>query len=729
MAHERGYENGLEHLADLLQWLDLKIGQLLDQQQAAAAPAEDLMDPFKGLVVSEQEVYRLLEEPVFTYQDEERDDDALIALYSLERQIASRVEQSMADGVFLPFSYLADLFELTPIDQQCLLICLAVEVHRKYEKLYAYLQDDVTCKSPTVDLALKLLTSTPHEMMQLIERLSPSGTLSTYFFLAEEEGSPSTLLAKKMRLDPRISRFLLHLGDRDDELGSCVERFEPEVELQPLVWESEVQEQLRRFVDTSLAEQQQLFLITGNPGSGKKLQVRHLCQHLRKRWLLVNLRQVLQEGRSLPDVLLRAVREAKIQRAALGFSGVHLLLEGEDSAVRKHIFWLREALERFRGISFLLSERPWKAPELRQNRIFIEIALQVPHDLVRRQVWERLSNAYQVAEDLDWWAVAGKFRFTIGQIEHAMAAAKSNAHWQTDVAAPIDLTALHRACYAQVQHNLEKKAVRITPRYTFDQLILPNEQKDNLRNACNQMKYRSVVFGEWGFDRKLSYGKGLSMLFAGPPGTGKTMSAEVIAKELNLEIYKIDLSQVISKYIGETEKNLQEIFSEAQLSSAILFFDEADALFGKRSEVKDSHDKYANVETAYLLQKMEEYEGITILASNFQQNMDEAFMRRINYVIKFPFPDADYRELIWRGMFPQETPLADDLDFRYLADKFQFAGGNIKNIVMSAAFLAVEAGSPVGMMQIIRAIKHELGKTGKLLLKQELDEFQDYLGG
>ncbi|TCP58995.1 SpoVK/Ycf46/Vps4 family AAA+-type ATPase [Tumebacillus sp. BK434] len=725
MRQPRGYRNGWEHLAGLLEWLDVKIGLLLERQQGANPPGDDMMDPFKGLVVSEQEVYRLLEEPVFSFPPEDVAHATL--LEELEAGHELSIALSAAGGVFLPLPYVADVFQLTALEQQILLIALAVEVHRKYEKLYAYLQDDVTAKSPTVDLVVKLLGQTADDMQAILEHVRPDGTLFAYFFKRDDEAN-DTLLSRKLRLEPRMIRFLLQTGDGDEVLARCAETFDPQAALPALRWEQDVQEQLRRFVDSHAEETALLFLIAGNPGSGKKLHARHTAQHLGKKLVLVNLREALQDELPLAELLSRALREAKLQQAVLGLSGVHLLLEGEEALQRKQIFILQEALDSFQGIVFLLSEKPWKAPELRSGRVLIDLALHVPPDPVRQQVWEEASAGYAITEGLDWRAMAGKFRFTIGQIEQSLLAAKANAHWQQDADTPIGLEALHRACYAQVQHNLEKKAVRITPRYTFEQLILPDEQKDNLKNACNQMKFRSVVYGEWGFDRKLSYGKGLSMLFAGPPGTGKTMSAEVIAKELHLEIYKIDLSQVISKYIGETEKNLQEIFAEAQLSSAILFFDEADALFGKRSEVKDSHDKYANVETAYLLQKMEEYEGITILASNFQQNMDEAFMRRINYVIKFPFPDAEYREMIWRGMFPKETPLDDDLDFRYLAEKFQFAGGNIKNIVMSAAFLAVETGSPVGMRHLIRAIKHELGKTGKLLLKHELDEFQEYLG-
>jgi SpoVK/Ycf46/Vps4 family AAA+-type ATPase len=315
--------------------------------------------------------------------------------------------------------------------------------------------------------------------------------------------------------------------------------------------------------------------------------------------------------------------------------------------------------------------------------------------------------------------MAAKFRFTPGQIRSALDDAAILSVWENKETPAV----LDQACYRQIRHRLERKAVRIEPRYTWDDIILPDEQKDLLRNACNQVKYRALVYGEWGFERKLAYGKGLSMLYAGPPGTGKTMSAQVVAKELRMELYKIDLSQVVSKYIGETEKNLHEIFGEAQKSGAILFFDETDALFGKRSEVKDAHDKYANIETAYLLQKMEEYEGISVLATNLLNNIDEAFLRRINYVIKFPFPDAEYREKLWRATFPKETPLSDDLDFRWLAHKYEIAGGNIKNVVLSAAFLAAETEERVGMRHIVHAVRHELQKSGKIISRHDLEDY------
>ncbi|HIY17234.1 MAG TPA: ATP-binding protein [Candidatus Intestinimonas stercorigallinarum] len=213
------------------------------------------------------------------------------------------------------------------------------------------------------------------------------------------------------------------------------------------------------------------------------------------------------------------------------------------------------------------------------------------------------------------------------------------------------------------------------------------------------------------------------MLFTGPPGTGKTMAAQVIANRLGLELYKVDLSGVMSKYIGETEKQLGAVFDEVKKSQSILFFDEADALFGKRSETKDAHDRYANVQTSYLLQKMEEYDGIVILASNFLQNFDEAFKRRIKFIIDFTLPDRDRREKIWRSVLPAELPRSEDIDFDFLARSFELSGSSIKNIAVSAAFLAAEEGVPMGMVHLLLAVQAEQNKTGKALGSEELGEY------
>ena len=240
------------------------------------------------------------------------------------------------------------------------------------------------------------------------------------------------------------------------------------------------------------------------------------------------------------------------------------------------------------------------------------------------------------------------------------------------------------------------------------------------------MEFSHQVYDVWGFHEKVAYGKGVSMLFYGPPGTGKTMGAQVIANQLSMELYKVDLSSVMSKYIGETEKNLGKIFDEVKKSRSILFFDEADALFGKRTEVKDSHDKYANAETAYLLQKIEEYQGVVVLATNYMQNFDEAFKRRIKFMIEFPFPLAPYRLEMWKKVFPEHTPL-EELDYDYLAEQFELSGSSIKNIAVSAAFLAAPQREPVGMRQILTALKDEMMKSGKSMPPESFGEYYSLL--
>jgi SpoVK/Ycf46/Vps4 family AAA+-type ATPase len=335
-----------------------------------------------------------------------------------------------------------------------------------------------------------------------------------------------------------------------------------------------------------------------------------------------------------------------------------------------------------------------------------------------------------VLDNADLDALASRFRLTPGQIAEATAVAYSQALWRMAAHVPqalspespgsLSLRDLFSAGRAQSGHDLANVAHKITPVYTWDDIVLPNDALAQLREICQRVMHQHRVLGAWGFDRKLSQGKGVNTLFAGPSGTGKTMAAEIIANELGLDLYKIDLSGVVSKYIGETEKNLDRIFRAAENANAILFFDEADALFGKRSEVRDSHDRYANIEISYLLQKMEAYDGIAILATNLRQNLDDAFVRRLAFTVHFPFPDEASRRRVWAGIWPPETPLAADVDQAFLARQFKLSGGNIKNIALAAAFLAAEDGGLVTMAHLLQATRREYQKMGKVLSDTEL---------
>jgi SpoVK/Ycf46/Vps4 family AAA+-type ATPase len=264
---------------------------------------------------------------------------------------------------------------------------------------------------------------------------------------------------------------------------------------------------------------------------------------------------------------------------------------------------------------------------------------------------------------------------------------------------------------------MDELAQHIEPLASWDDLVLPEPQRATLHEIAAHVRRMPVVYGDWGFAGKSTRGLGISALFSGASGTGKTMAAEVLANELALDLYRIDLSAVVSKYIGETEKNLRRLFDAAEETGAILLFDEADALFGKRSEVKDSHDRYANIEVSYLLQRMEAYRGLAILTTNFRSALDPAFLRRLRFIVNFPFPDTAQRAEIWRRVFPAQTPVGG-IDFGRLS-QLNLAGGNIRNIAMNAAFLAADTGDPVRMSHLLAAARGEYAKLEKPMTDAE----------
>jgi SpoVK/Ycf46/Vps4 family AAA+-type ATPase len=272
-------------------------------------------------------------------------------------------------------------------------------------------------------------------------------------------------------------------------------------------------------------------------------------------------------------------------------------------------------------------------------------------------------------------------------------------------------------------------AVRLSPGYRWDDLVVPDRQRDLLRSVSAYLRHRDRVLSEWGYERTVARTQGLKVLFAGESGTGKTMAAQVLAAELGLDLFRVDLATVVSKYIGETEKNLERIFAAADGSNAILFFDEADALFGKRSEVSDSHDRYANIEVAYLLQRMDAYPGAVILATNFKRNIDDAFIRRLDFVIDFPFPEPEDRKRIWRLVLPSEAPVADDVDLDFLAVQFKLSGGAIRNCSLAAAFRAADEGAAIAMRHLVRAVAQEYAKQGRLTLEADFERFHSIVRG
>jgi SpoVK/Ycf46/Vps4 family AAA+-type ATPase len=354
---------------------------------------------------------------------------------------------------------------------------------------------------------------------------------------------------------------------------------------------------------------------------------------------------------------------------------------------------------------FLGGEAEWTAGGV------VPIGVPVP-DLERGAALWRASLAEVTPEAGGWAAeLAARYRLPADRIPSAVRLAE-DARLMAD--RPLTLDGVAAACRQLSAGTLGGVAVKVATTAGWPDLVLPTDRTDQLREIGDQFRCRHQVLGEWGFGAKLNRGKGLSALFSGPPGTGKTMAAEVLAGELGLDLYQVDLSGVVSKYIGETEKNLARIFDEAATTNAILFFDEADALFGKRTEVSDAHDRYANIETSYLLQRMDDYDGMVILASNLRQNLDDAFVRRLRFIVEFPFPETDSRRRIWATVFPADTPLATDVDFTELAESFAISGGNIKNIALNAAFLAAAGKDTLTRRHVLAGTRREFEKMGKV---------------
>lgn len=732
------YANNWEHLSDELRYLDLRIHlQVLKQRNRQSSTNSE---QFKGLALSEEEINGLLNNDGTPFMDKDSlslDDPEICQLTETLNQLGSEIQErraaSLKGGIYLSLPHLSHIFHLTPFEEQCLLICLLPELDAKYEKLSSYLQDDITRKKPSVDLVLNLLCHTMQEKLSARAAFEPQAPLFKYKLLQMTDGSPdgqAPLISRFLNIDDRIVNFLLGFGQMDSRLESIARLAPPQAEPKQITGVEDVQNRIKKFVHLYLSEkklvrQNIIFHFYGHYGTGKEALAHAVCQDIGVPLLIVDTEKMTGGQMPFENITSLLGREAILQQAVLCIKNFdHLFTDDE-----KHQFQLRLLLEVFRTFSpltFLLSSRSWKPQGYLKEDIFIEQEFSIPDYESRKGLWKnRLNSHYTLSGDVDLNTLANKFRFTQGQIHDAINMAQNLAFWRSPNDVEITMADLYTASRAQSNFKLSALANKIQPKYIWNDIVLPPDQKNQLREICNHVKYRHIVYGEWGFAHKLSLGMGLNILFSGPPGTGKTMAAEVIANELQLDLYKIDLSQVVSKYIGETEKNLNKIFSEAQTSNAILFFDEADALFGKRSEVKDAHDRYANIEIGYLLQKMEEYDGIVILATNLRNNMDEAFARRMQFTVEFPFPDTRERRLIWKGIFPENAPLAKDIDYEFLSERLKIAGGNIKNIALTSAFYAAKQTQEIQMNHIMLAAKREYQKMGKPFLKADLDPYYE----
>lgn len=727
------FRSPAEHLLSELECLKLLLHRQVIRLRAAALLRED---QFRGLYISDEEVDALLLQNSSGNSQSSEVSGTSPTLRDLTNQIhlasselAVRLHASQRADFNIPLFRLARTFGLTPFEQFALLICVAPELDSRFETLYSYVQNDVTRKRPTPDLILKLFGTSLEDSLALRVLLSPAAKLHRIPLIRFGTDSPdreSSFLSRPLRADQRIVDYLLDQGGLDDRLRPFAAISNPAVSFNNLHLPASLIEDLQK-VGSSLAGQGAVVFLQGPKGCGKRSIAEAISMQQRRPLLTAQVDQIAPDQLPLPLALQLLQREALLYGANLLLSTSESL-SGHDAAAQQKRKALLDPLDPTGFLIFVGGNFAFSLAEASPKYPSLSFAIPAPDFSHRTHLWSEAveAMAHDVASDVDPSLLANKFQLTGGAIHSVCREAVARSLLR-DANAPVSLSDIESAARAQSNQGLRRLAQKVNCIHDWPDLVLPPRCIRQLREVCSCEKFRHIVYSQWGFDRRLAQGKGLNILFCGSSGTGKTMAAGIIARALSLDLYKIDLSSVVSKYIGETEKQLSQIFHEAGSSNAILFFDEADALFGKRSEVKDAHDRYANVEVAYLLQKMEEYEGIVILATNFRRNIDDAFTRRMHHIVEFPFPDSDLRERIWKGLVPAGAPLAEDVNFGFLARQFELSGGNIRNVALAAAFLAAEAGGKICMEHFIHSTARELQKLGKLPSRSEFREYYDLL--
>ncbi len=706
------FQDNLEYLLSELRRVTTLVAARVQEMRADSQSETET--EFLGLYVTEEEVQQILGDPyLFLVNDE-----PAAPVPALRR----------AASAFSRLSRVQQAFNLSSFELDVLLLALAPELDLRYEKLFVYLQDDISRRRPSVDLALRLLCPGLAGQVAARRCFDSDAPLIKYRLIElseENQNRQTSLLARFIKLDEGIVAYLLGEIKLDARLRLLTELVTPTVQNTFFGEARKFVQRLTELATTRFETTSPGFVsvLVGPDESSKQAVVAEVCRQLELPLIVLDTAQLVNSSK-INSYLRLLEREVRLREAVLYWKSYEVLLK-EETAVQEAGRLIARYLKEQTGLDFISSTQSLAPAHTGPKRREYVLNLESMSYSARERFWKMQLGAEAVGLDLQ--GLSSRFKLNRGQIEAAVATGRNAALWRGETAPT--LADLEDACRVHSNQRLSNLARKITPHYQWHDIVLPPDQFNMLREICEQVKNRALVYEAWGFERKISLGKGLNVIFAGPSGTGKTMSAELIAGELKMDLYKIDLSNMVSKYIGETEKNLERIFQEAGESNAILFFDEADSLFGKRSEVKDAHDRYANIETGYLLQKMEEYEGIVILATNLRKNLDDAFVRRMHFIVEYPFPDEKERLEIWRRVFPAAVKLSADVDLGFLARQFKISGGNIKNIALASAFLAASnsqhtAGEPcIGMKQLIRATRRELQKMGKLCTEADFGPY------
>lgn len=679
----------LRHLEARLAILGARVRDAVARRRAADPDADDR---FRGLYVSEAEVDRLLG-PEDVVGIPPQPPELTAALAEVEAW-ADRVESA---GAPLRLRQTARAFGLEAADVEILLVALAPDLDPRFERLYAYLHDDVSRRRASTGLALELCAGEPLAAAERRRFEEGAPLVGGLLLVVEDLDRP--FLTRSLRVPDRVTAHLLGGDEADPQVARLLVR----AVRAPLPGVDVLARSLR-------AGARLAYVREGTAAAGTSLAASAVAEAGLVP-LVLDLRR-LGPADDRVGLAAAAAREARLRGGGLVVGPVDVFDEPDHQGVR--------AFAELPCPVVLVGSRTWDPMWSREVPLVVSAPV-LGHD-ERAALWrDALGEA--LPPTIDPAVATVQFRLAPEQVVRAAAAARRGAEAE---GRPVTISDIHQGARAQNAAGLERLAHRVEPSATWDDLVLPADVRAQLHELCGRVRHRERVLDEWGMGSP-TRGRGITALFAGESGTGKTMSAEVIARDLGLDLYVIDLSTVVDKYIGETEKNLDRIFAEADRVNGVLLFDEADALFGKRSEVQDARDRYANVEVAYLLQRMERFDGLAVLTSNLRANLDEAFTRRLDAIVDFPMPEEEDRLRLWDKHLRPGVPRDDDIDLAFLAKAFRLSGGSIRNIALGAALLAAAAGGPVGMAELVRATEREYRKLGRLCLPDEFGPYFDLL--
>jgi ATP-dependent 26S proteasome regulatory subunit len=641
------------------------------------------------LIAALAEVRLYLERHGNSGQNDRNDDER-------EKDIKQELTDASAAMPSIPaLESLCALLHLSSFERLLLLLCAGIEFDSSFAALYASVQNDPRRTYPTFSLALAILPGAHWSA------LTPAAPLRYWRLI--EIGAGESLTTSILKIDENIVHYLAGISQTDERLMGIVEPLSHVYGLVPS--HNQHMELIVQAWSKSDYPETMIPIINlcGRDISDRQNIASVACDKLGLQLRMIRAGSLPDSPAEIETLIRLWEREALLRASAV-------LLECNDidfSETTKPGFI--KFVEQINGAVFVSARE--RNSRIQRPALTVNIA-----NPLKNEQRELLTNTLRnvnlpVESEID--SLLSQFDMSARLIQDVSSALLTNVQSAEQVSLK-----LWDTCRMHVRNRLENLALRIEPAAVWDDLVLSQEQIRVLREISLHMRERTRVYDEWGFAAKSHRGLGISALFEGTSGTGKTMAAEVLANELRLDLYRIDLSAVVSKYIGETEKNLRAIFDAAETAGAILLFDEADALFGKRSEVRDSHDRYANIEVSYLLQRMESYRGLAILTTNMKNALDGAFMRRIRFVVQFPFPDATYRTEIWKRIFPLNLP-KENIDFNKLS-KLTVAGGNIRNIALNAAFIAANDGGYVTMKHLLSAARSEYTKLEKPLSAAEV---------